>query len=483
MLYKDAWINKNSYNIYNSKNISVVKDIYEVSLINDEVTIDKVEYDVTINKYVNTIASTKESYINKDKIITKNNKNTNVNKYVFVPKEQYKTNPYVLEMSHMQKIIKELEKPVEKEYNWVYVYHYDDPINPNYEYYGLDELLLPEKDVDYSSFEDVIFDKENMIPKNPIKIIDDNTFIAKYPIKHPIPNWEEVGIAYIDVPSELMRALFMKFYQIWYANIFKFGNMTMTSSLTLMLEYMYSYIVTNYSGTVYLDSALRIFRLIRWFGETSVMHNAQYRITCEYEDLKSNLQTGVCMIKNELTGFYIDKKLSVLSTESTLIGYDAYIKLYAMNKVESQISFSVSFTGGNLEVYINDELVDIIYKNYAHVSYELPIAEIQNEIVLKRSGRNNIGYCYVGNIIITNGTYKSLNIDYDPDLKAGNMPLNDVVNKMVILANMYEDEKQMFDQFRRGNLAVSELYKRLENYWELHHANKIKGKRLTIKEI
>ena len=62
------------------------------------------------------------------------------------------------------------------------------------------------------------------------------------------------------------------------------------------------------------------------------------------------------------------------------------------------------------------------------------------------------------------------------------MPLNDIVNKMVILANMYDDEQEAFNKFREGNLAVSELYKRLENYWELHHANKIKGKRLTIKE-
>ncbi len=53
---------------------------------------------------------------------------------------------------------------------------------------------------------------------------------------------------------------------------------------------------------------------------------------------------------------------------------------------------------------------------------------------------------------------------------------------MVILANMYDDEQEVFEQFRKGNLAISELYKKLENYWEFHHANKVKGKRLTIKE-
>ena len=407
---------------------------------------------------------------------------SDINEYVFVTKQQYITNPYVSEMMHMQKIIKDLERPVEKTYNWAYVYQYDDPIDPNYDYYGIDELLLPEKDIDYSSFEETIFNKNTMTPRNPIKIIDNNTFIAKYPIKHPTPNYEEIGIVYIDVPTELMYAIFTKFYQVWYANIFKFGNMSMVDSLKLMLDYMYSYIVTTYSGSKYLEPALRVFKQIRWFGETSVMHNAQYKITCEYEDLKSNLQTGKCMIKNELSGFFVDKNLKVLSTKSTSIGQEAYIKLCASNREDSQISFSVSLTKGNIDVYINDIHVDTIYSNHASITYDLPATDTENIIMLKRSTSNNYGNCYVGNIVIKNGTYKNLNIEYDPELKAGNMPLNDIINKMVILANMYDNEGEAFEQFRKGNLAISELYKRLENYWELHHANKIKGKRLTIKE-
>ena len=468
-ILKNKWINRTIYigNTF-SPQISTTK-IYEAFIANNEVFVNKaVETEIFTSPIVSAV---------KEKDI-----NANTEDYIFITKQQYETNKYVSELKQMQRLAKDMEKPVVKTYNWAYVYQYDDPIDPNYEYYGLDELLLPEKDVDYSTFEDVIFDKRTMKPKNPIKILDDNTFIAKYPIKHPTPDYEKTGIIYIDVPTDLMYDIFMKFYQIWYANIFKFGNMSMVDSLKLMLDYIYSYIILSYSGTEYLEPALRVFRQIRWFGETSVMHNAQYKITCEYEDLKSNLQTGECQIENELSGFYVNTALKVLSTTSTSIGNEASIKLYAYNKEDSKISFSISFSGGNVDVYVNDNYVDTIYSNHSYISYELPATDTENIIVLKRSAINNVGFCYVGNIIIEKGKYKNLNIEYDPDLKAGNMPLNDIVNKMVILANMYDNQAEVFEQFRKGNLAISELYKKLENYWELHHANKEKGKRLTIKE-
>lgn len=467
--FKNEWVNRKIYigNTF-SPQINVTK-IYEAFLVNDEVFVNKaVETEVFTSPVLSVV---------KEKDI-----NATTGDYIFITKQQYETNKYVSELKQMQKLAKDMERPVVKTYNWAYVYQYDDPIDPNYEYYGLDELLLPEKDVDYSTFEDIIFDKKTMKPKNPIKILDDNTFIAKYPIKHPTPNYEETGIIYIDVPTDLMYDIFMKFYQIWYANIFKFGNMSMVDSLKLMLDYIYSYIILSYSGTEYLEPALRVFRQIRWFGETSVMHNAQYKITCEYEDLKSNLQTGECQIENELSGFYVNTALKVLSTTSTSIGNEAYIKLYAYNREDSKISFSVSFSGGNVDVYINDNYIDTIYSNHSYISYELPATSTENIITLKRTAINNVGFCYVGNIIIEKGKYKNLSIEYDPDLKAGNMPLNDVVNKMVILANMYDNQAEVFEQFRKGNLAISELYKKLESYWELHHANKEKGKRLTIKE-
>lgn len=527
-LYHDTFIKKDARKAFLYKDLFIDKEIHETFIHNDTLYIDKAIY-TTIDKSLTGLITKKgkdtmyssmlnnidrntrktgleysNEYLSKDKsgnieyshnfisrtnseaikdntlFTSKDKKHTDIDDYLFISKQEYEIHPYVQEIQYMQKIMKDLEKPVEKTYNWVYVYQYDDPIDPNYAYYGLDELLLPEKDVDYGNFEELIFNKTTMTPVNPIKELDDGSFIAKYPIKHPTPDYEKIGIEYIDVPSELMYSIFIRFYQIWYANIFKFGNMSMIDSLKLMLNYTYSYIVTTYSGTEYLKPALRVFRLIRWFGETSVMHNAQYKISYEYGDLKSDLHTGECQIKNELSNFYVNSDLKVLSSTQTGNGSETYIKLYTSNKVDTQMTFSVSIASGALEVYVNGFLQKTITSNSAMVVCEIPETDSENEIVLKRT--NNYGYCYVGNIVIKNATFKNLNIEYDPELKAGNMPLSDIINKMVMLANMYEDENEAFERFREGNLGVSELYKKLEEYWELHHANKVKGKRLTIKE-
>lgn len=483
---RDEWISNTRRSMFFSDNISFFeKDNYEMFLAQDSIVIEKAKDGFDFNTESIYLRGPRKGFDIKENELNMSLNNYNMNypeEYIMISKEQYELSPLVQEMKHLEKVVKDLEKPVTKTYNWAYVYHDEDPIAPSYEYHGLDELLLPEKDVDYSSFEDDIFNKKTLTPKSPVKIIDDNTFIAKYPIKHPTPNYEEVGIEYIDVPTDLMRELFLKFYQIWYANIFKFGNMSMVESLKLMLDYMYSYIVTSYTGSEYLKPALRIFRQIRWFGETSVMKNAQYKITFEYEDLKSNLQKGYCSITNVMSGMFVDTALKVISTDPTYFNKDAYITLYTQNRYDTSISFSISLIAGSVDIYLNEEYIDTIYHSSPSVIYNLPSTTQTNVFTIKRESNVNYSHCYIGNIVIKKGLYKNLNIGYDPELKSGNMPLNDVVNKMVMLANMYDDEEEIFKRFREGNLAVSELYNHLQEYWELHHANKTKGKRLTIKE-
>jgi hypothetical protein len=403
---------------------------------------------------------------------------------IFVDKSAFTSSLIQTELSVMKNTLRRLDTPNPKTFNWAWVYQYEDPIKPNKNYYGIDELLLPENDIKYEEFIDVIFDKTKMMPKNPVKIIDDTTFVAKYPTKHPIPNYEKLGIEYIDVPSELMRDLFLKFYQIWYNNVFKFGNMAMVDSVNLMMDYMYSYIVINYSGTEQFEAALRILRLIRWFAETSVMRNSQYIISYVYEDLKSQLQTGVCQIENSMYKMKVNKDMAVICTDTMSIGNsEAYVTLFINNKKDTEITFSISFFGGSVDVYLNGELIDVITGNKVMAKYDIPFeVGIKNELTIKRSVTQNIGLCYIGNIIVKDGKFKDLSVQYDPDLKMGNLPLNDIVQKMILLANMYEDEKEQFEKFKTGNWAVSELYQRLQTYWELHHQDKIKGKRLTIKE-
>lgn len=463
--------------------IGMDREILELQVNEDNIWCSKPKKGNIFGQYFIERNSYDATVYQKDLPIEKQIK-INLEDSIFVDKITYESNVVVQELQRMQRLVKELEKPVTHTYNWAWVYEPDNPLEDTEEYKGLDELLLPEKDVDYSTFEKYIFNKDKMRPTNPIEIVDDTTFIAKYPIKHPTPNYEEIGIVYIDVPSELMYRIFCKYYEIWYANIFKFGNMSMVDSLRMMLDFMYSWIILEYTGTEYLEPALRVFRQIRWFGEKSVMHNARYLISYERANLTCNLHSGsLTEIANDITDnnlFYVNSSLGAIINNSTYFNQEAYINLYMNYGVETTLKFNISQAGGTTQVYLDSVFVENIVNASKVVTITIPPGN--HTVKIYRSALDNFATCYIGGIVVGNGSYTNLQITYDPELKLGNLPLNDVAKKMIDLASLYDNEQEAFKMYREGNLAVGELYKELQRYWELHHQGKIKGKRLTIKE-
>ena len=386
--------------------------------------------------------------------------------------------------------------------NWVWVYETPDPFEKDP--FGIDELLLPEKDTRYEDFEDIIFDKKRMRPKNPVKKIDETTFIAKYPNKHPLPKYSDIGIDYdasaiklenyYGIETSIMHTIFLKYYRIWQSKLFEFSTMTMVQSVKLMLEYIYSWIMI-YFPPEQIEQALRVFRLIRWYSESAIITNSQYIISYEYEDLKSKLTTGTCAIPNDVDPdengnvvnptMYVDAANGVIRNTPTLIGVsDAYVTFTINIKKNSTFSFSLRNTVGSVNIYIDNVLVDTVSSSQLLLSY--PLNYTGSPIVIKviKTRINNLNHMFcIGNITVANGAFKDLSIEFDPTLKAGNKPLDEVAKKMLQYANEYDNIQEAYENVRKTNLGVSETYKKMVEYWKLHHEDKIKGKRLTIKEV
>jgi hypothetical protein len=266
----------------------------------------------------------------------------------------------------------------------------------------------------------------------------------------------------------------------------------MTQSVKLMLEYMYAWIM-EYYPLEQTEQALRVLKLIRWYGETSIIQNSQYIVSYEYDTLYSKLNTGECLIPNDLDKdsndtMYIDKHLGIIRNNPAYVGntndIDAYVTFYIDNKKNSTFTFSLSNTIGSVNIYINDALVDTVSQSALNLTYKLPYTGDTNVVKIVKTAANNLNNkFFIGNIKVPNCTYKELNIEYDPTLKAGNKPLSDIAYKMVAYANIYEDREAIYEILRKSNLGNSEIYKHLLDYWNNHHSYKEKGKRLTIKEI
>lgn len=385
--------------------------------------------------------------------------------------------------------------------NWVWVYETPDPIEP---VFGIDELLLPENDTQYENFEDLIFDKETLMPKDPIKVIDDRTFIAKLPIRHPSKDYyKDLAINYEDsaykldnyygIKTEVMHACFLKYYRIWEKMMFEFSTMTMQQSVNAMLEYMYAWMI-DYFPLEELEMAFRVLRLIRWYGESAIIQNSQYLISYEYGILESKLTDGICHIPNDLhevTGdgktndtMFIDGPSGVIKNNPAYIGSGpAYVEFYIANKKNTTFIFSLSNTVGSVNIYINGDLVDTRSTSGLNLTYPLRANGDVNTVRIEKPANHNLNASFfIGNIKVPDASFKNLSIEFDPNMRAGNKPLDIVAKKMVQFAQLHENRDEVYDMLFKANLGVNEVYRKLLEYWQLHHEGKVKGKRLTIKK-
>ena len=400
------------------------------------------------------------------------------------------------EIDNVEKLVKEVMLHPDDFGNWAWVYETPDPIDVTY---GIDELLLPENDTRYSDFEDVIFNKKTMKPRNPVKVINDTTFIARYPHKHPIPEYNDIAVNYDDsavkyeqyfgVETEIMHTVFLKYYRIWQSKIFEFGTMTMVQSVKKMLEYLYAWIMIYFPPDK-VEQALRVFKLIRWYGESAIIQNSQYIVSYEYDTLESKLTTGTCAIPNNLgqgnDSMIVDASLGVIKNNPIYAdgSQKAYVEFYIDNRKNTSITFSLSNTVGSVNIYINDELVDVISHSTLNMTYQIPYTGDVNVVKIEKPASHNLNqYFYIANIKIPELSFKDLSIEFDATLKMGNKPLDEIAKKMIQYANLYDDFKDAYYNIKRNNLGVQEIYKKMLEYWNLHHQNKTKGKRLTIKEV
>lgn len=399
------------------------------------------------------------------------------------------------QLDDVHKISQELAIHPDDFGNWAWVYETPDPIDP---VYGIDELLLPENDTRYSDFENIIFNKETMKPRRPVKIINDTTFIAKYPHKHPIPEYSDVAVNYDDsavkyeqyygIRTEIMHKVFLKYYRIWQSKIFEFGTMTMVQSVKKILEYLYSWIMIYFPPDE-IEQALRVFKLIRWYGESAIIQNSQYIVSYEYDTLESKLTTGTCAIPNNLgpgnDSMIIDASLGVIKNNPIYIGTGpAYVEFYIDSHKNTSITFSLSNTVGSVNIYINDVLVDIVSHSTLNLTYQIPYTGDVNVVKIEKLTTHNLNqYFYIGNIKVPELSFKDLSIEFDPTIKMGNKPLDEIAKKMMQYANLYDDIQEMYYNIRRSNIGIQETYSKMIEYWNLHHQNKTKGKRLTIKEV
>ena len=151
-------------------------------------------------------------------------------------------------------------------------------------------------------------------------------------------------------------------------------------------------------------------------------------------------------------------------------------------KKDTTFEFSLSTTTP-VHVYVNNTLIDVITQTGVKYIYPLQYTGFENTIRIERKAANNIDNAfYIGNIIIRDcGIHGDLSIDFDNSKKDGNKLMNFLAQKVVAYTNLMGADPEFWKNLTKSNMAVSECYNLIKQYWDLHWNSKQKGKRLTIK--
>lgn len=405
------------------------------------------------------------------------------------------------EFNEFNKIIHEVVIPVDEITDWAWVYDEDSPfVDP----FKIDELLLPENDTRYEDFEDIIFNRKTLKPRDPVKVLDKNTFIAKFPNHYPIKDYdgknayENVAVEYLDVRTGIMRKIFIGFYKLWQDNVFDFAKMTIQQSAKKILDYLYTWILMQFALED-IPEALRVFRLIRWYLECCIIETSEYIVSYEADNLTSGkLNTTTIDIPNDMfpdqkyaendpieqnaTMFIDTDKHVIRNNPSLLHSSDAHVTFYIENTFETTISFSLH-TLTPVSIILNGEIIDTItLPTSSKMVYNIPYTDSFNTFTIyKDKFDNNDTDFLIGNIVIVGmGHTGELDIKFNPVLN-GNKILNNTSQKLISYMNLYEDNEELMHELVKGNIHLDVAYDKLCQYWELHHQHKDKGKRLTIK--
>ena len=470
-------VNKESYNAYFENTNIFGQPIKEISDNNSGLSAELIKKINIANKEINI----------------RKIQNLSIYDNLFINKQQYLFE-IIPELKEIDKVAKDINLDLNSTTEWAWTYEedegFDDP-------FTIDELLLPEHDSRYEDFENIIFDRDIGEPRNPVEVIDKYHFIAKLPNHYPIKDendnnaYENVAIEYLDVRTNIMRKVFIGFYQLWQNHIFEFSRMTITQSAKTILDYLYTWILMKFPEED-IPEALRTFRLVRWYIERSIIECSEYLIEYEPDDLTSGtFSTTKLDIPNDMqpedpdtppnNTMYIDTRLHVLRNNPAKLGSDTYITFYIDNYKDTSISFSLHTTSLTSIILNGEEIDNITLLTKSKLVYNIPYTGHVNEFQIKKLGKYNTGNLFIGNIVIPGmGKNGNLNIDFNPKIQ-GNRMLNNVSEKIFSYINLYEDNNDIIQDLLKGNIHLDEAYNKMLKYWDLHHQDKYKGKRLTIK--
>lgn len=495
----DIEFSKKPKSLFEADKCVNVSKINKNTFINKDLTkISKQDIDIFLNmNYISALKDSSEIYSSKIMCLYKNKyemrtHNTEFNmfreKVNFNVYDNISVNNkiYNTAIDDAQYTFTKDKKDTKLDYDspFITVMHYDGDMKPDLGEGKIDELILPHNDFDYSNYLSRLINDDGTINMLYVKKYDseNDSYTVTLPVENPIDIYEDIGRKYVDLNTNTLEILIYIIRTLWKDNMFKYMTMSAQDSLKDIIVKADEYINKNYTldkdRRYEFDRALQLFR---WYSEMAVLNNCEYElkfdtksesvnyITRDLGSLKEMIELDNMHISEDYILETIDtsKPCSVIFKNNKKNTFSNPILHFTLYNINTKSSISITDKENSTETIVYDA-------GMYNIEYEL-----ENEIIVDFNPSNQKQSIALAKISIDNIQLPSFSVEYKGVFGEMNSVMKELLKQLLVVGDTVPQNVQ--DKLKDVT-AVTSAVSKMQEYFEIHHKDKDKGKRIITKK-
>lgn len=338
-----------------------------------------------------------------------------------------------------------------------------------------DELLLPASDFNYETFAEKLI-RDGNVDVRYIKRIDDNgNMYINIPVENPIRHYADLATQYVDLNVGMLIYIIEKAYNIWQNNIFVYSAMSSDGALNDILKKLKQNLFIQYPSEADQYNLHRAIRLFRWYAEMSILNNAEYMLKLRYEDVEVDYANKDLSSFSEIAVFenlainssYVLTSIDISKTSKLAVRVNRTHKVRLSSLAAVSGGTLVINDNGNIETF-TDQMVEF--------DKELDVGE--NELTFEFTPTSSTAYFGLMKLKVTNYNIVSYDVEYVGKIGESNPTINHLITMLSVCGDSIDTIQRMVTHATPQTNALDQM----RVYFNLHHEEKLKGKRLTIKK-
>ncbi len=369
--------------------------------------------------------------------------------------------------------------------NFLEIIHYEDPDpdKPPVIMTGkIDELILPHKDYKYSNFIKKLINDDGTINWTYVKSYDSATgeYTISIPMENPISIYADIGRDYLDVDVAILEIVIYLVKKVWKDNMYKYIAFSAHDSLKHIMVEVDNLLIDYGLDDHQREEAVRCMQLFRWYAEMAVLNNCEYilkfdttKISVDYynKDL-GDFQDIITFDNMEITDNYIIEPID----ETKTCGIT-----FKNNSINPGLPLNLSFRLYNINTSSSISIIDkdgeSSIKTYEQGIHDIT-EELENRVMVRYIPSSKYQSINIANIVIDNKSIRGFTVIYKGKFGETNAVMQELLDSMLVVGEASDELKEKLKDVSPVTIAISTMVK----YFDLHHENKLKGKRLIIKK-